>query len=305
VRDEVLVIASLNETFGIDGHVAFDAGRGGLLRAVVANDAAEAAVYLYGAHVVSYRPRGGDPVLWTSPLAEYRDGAAIRGGVPLVFPWFGPDPDGAGRPQHGFARTALWRVRGTRALADGSTELSFGLDDDARTRALWSHRFALELRVTVGTSLALALSVTNTGDAPFAAGAALHTYLAVDDIARASIGGLDGVDYIDKLDGNRRRRQDGAVRVAGEVDRVYLGTAGTCAVEESARRIVLSQSGSRSTVVWNPWETKAHAMRDFPDDGYRGMVCVEAVNTGDDTALVVPGGRHTLSQTITPVSHAS
>lgn len=294
------MIDRLNERFAVAGHVTFEAGEGGMPRAVVSNDLARASVYLHGAHVTSFQPRGHAPVLWTSELAEFRAGKAIRGGIPLVWPWFGPHPTDASLPQHGFARVAQWRVASARALDDGCTEVVFELSDDAATRALWPHPFALELRVTVGERLEVAFSSRNTGTEPVEVGAALHSYLFVGDVTTARVAGLDGREYVDQTDRRLVKRQRGPLAFAGEVDRVYLDTPDECVVADPilGRRIRVAKSGSRTTVVWNPWEEKARKMVDFPDDHYTTMVCVEAANAEGDVRSLPAGGSHTLAQTI-------
>jgi glucose-6-phosphate 1-epimerase len=165
-------------------------GAGGLERVVVTHDGAEAHVYLQGATVTHYRPRGGEPVLFLSGRAAWQPGRAIRGGVPIVFPWFGPHPTDRAAPMHGVARTRPWRLLGGGPGAGGVTR-ELALDDDAHTRAAWPFAFALRYRVTVGEALRLALEVTNAGDRPFTFEAGLHTYLAVGDVRAVAIGGLE------------------------------------------------------------------------------------------------------------------
>lgn len=293
-------VARLNERFAVAGHVAFEAGEGGMPRAVVSNDLAQATVYLHGAHVTAFQPRGHAPVLWTSELAEFRAGKAIRGGIPLVWPWFGPHPTDESLPQHGFARVAEWGVASTRALDDGRTEVVLELSDDARTRAHWPRPFALEVRVTVGMNLEVALTNRNTGAQPVRVGAALHTYFFVGDVTSARIGGLEGREYIDQVNRRLVKRQRGSLAFTGEVDRVYLDTPDECVVADPilGRRIRVAKAGSRTTVVWNPWVEKARKLVDFPDEHYTTMVCVEAANAEGDVRSIPPGGSHTLSQAI-------
>lgn len=267
---------------------------------VVTNAFAQAELYLHGAHITAFQPHGTKPVLWMSDIAAFESGKAIRGGIPVVWPWFGPHPTDESLPQHGFARTSDWAVCATDVLPDERTELRLELRDDKAARALWPHPFVLELRVVVGAKLSVGLRTRNTGTESVRVGGALHTYFHIADVGGVSIEGLGGRDYIDRLEANRVKREKGSISISEEVDRVYLETTDECVINDLGlgRRVRVAKSGSRTTVVWNPWIDKARRMTDFPDEGYRRMVCVEATNTADDVYYVAPGGEHTLSQTI-------
>lgn len=293
-------IEALNERFGIAGQVQFLAGQNGLPKLRIENAQATAEVYLHGAHLTAFRPRGHNEVLWMSPLAQFQAGKAIRGGVPVIWPWFGPHATDNSKPQHGFARTAEWQVSATEALADGRTQVQLQLVDSAATRALWPHAFELDLMITVGAELKIELTSRNTGDQPFSAGGALHSYFTVGDVAKISIEGLAGREYIDQLDGNQLKQQTGEVRITAEMDRIYVDSTDTCIIHDAvlARQIQVRKAGSHTTVVWNPWQQKAEAMTDFSDEGYGNMVCIEAANAVDDVVQLAPGEAHTLSQII-------
>lgn len=297
-------IEALNRQFSLAGQLHFQAGENGQPMVKIDNGLATAAVYLHGAHITAFQPRGSEPVLWMSPLAQFQADKAIRGGVPVIWPWFGPHATDSDKPQHGFARTAEWRVGATEALADGSTQLQLVLNDTSVTRALWPHVFSLSLLVTVGEELNIELTCCNTGEQAFTVGAALHSYFAIGDINQVSVDGLQGCEYIDQLDGDQIKLQDEALRISQEVDRIYLDTEATCVIHDErddaqlSRQIQIKKTGSRSTVVWNPWAEKAKAMGDFSDDGYQQMLCIETANAGDDVRLLLPGEVHSLSQII-------
>jgi D-hexose-6-phosphate mutarotase len=295
-----VTIDDLNSTFGIDGHLAFEAGGGGLARVVITNAFATAEVYLHGAHLTAYQPRGAEGLVWLSDLAEFHPGKAIRGGIPIVWPWFGPHPSRPDLPQHGFARTSEWAVWGSRALPDGRTELRLRLAGNDTKRLQWHHAFELDVRFLVGERLQVELTTRNTGSNAVEIGSALHTYFRVGDVERISIEGLGGRRYIDQVDGHKLKRTQAAISISEEVDRVYMDTSDECVIDdpEFGRRIRVAKSGSLSTVVWNPWIAKAKRMTDFPDEGYRRMVCVETANAARDARVLRPGGVHTLRQTI-------
>ena len=298
-------IETLNAQFALADHLQFQAGENGLPKAKIDNGLATAEVYLQGAHITAFQPRGSEPVLWMSPLAQFQSDKAIRGGVPVIWPWFGPHAIDKDKPQHGFARTEKWRVGATKVLANGSTQLQLQLSDTPATCALWPHAFELNLTVTVGTELTIELTSRNTGEQTFTAGGALHSYFAVGDVGQIHIDGLLGRNYIDQLDGNRIKQQNEAVYIRQAVDRIYFDnedtcTEGICAIFDALllRQVYIKRSGSRSTVVWNPWQDKAKTMADFPDEGYRQMVCIETANAVDDVRHLAPGETHTLSQII-------
>ena len=279
--------------------VAASAGRGGLRRLVLtAADGARAEVYEHGAHVTSWVPAGGDEQLFVSSRSEYRAGAAIRGGVPVIFPQFGPGP----LPRHGFARTARWDVTDVGAGDGGSARATLALRDSPDTRALWPAAFLAELTVeVVAQGLAIRLDVRNTGADPLRFTAALHSYLAVRDAAGAAVHGLRGTRYRDQAGGGRESVDDTpAVRFAGEVDRLYLAPPAELRLDDEgapARAVAIRADGFPDVVVWNPGAEKARALPDLGDE-HRRMVCVEAAAAGD-AVVVAPGARWSGAQRLT------
>jgi D-hexose-6-phosphate mutarotase len=262
---------------------------------------ADAELYLQGGHVTRWQPHGAEPVLFLSRRAAYAPGKAIRGGVPLIFPWFGPHASDRGAPMHGFARSRPWQLATNGPGADGAVVLELALEDDEATRAAWPPAFSLRYRVSVGDVLTLALEVVNTSPAPFTFEAALHTYLAVGDIHAVTITGLEDTPYIDKVDAmTRKRHGPEPLCLTGETDRVFLGTRARCVVADRARgrRLIVDKTGSATTVVWNPWSAKAAAIADLEPDDWRRLVCVETANAADDAVTLAAGARHVLSATI-------
>ena len=289
----------LNDQFAIAGHVSFEAGPGGLPVTQIRNAHAAATVAVQGGHVVGFQPHGYAPVLWVSSHSRYEPGKAIRGGIPVCWPWFGPHPSDPAKPAHGFVRTAMWAVEATGVVAGGATSIRLGIADDEATRALWPHAFRLQIAITVGQALHVELIARNTGGERFICGGALHSYFSVSDVSGVAIHGLDGCAYIDQLDG-QRKIQHGPLTIAAETDRVYLDTTAECVIDDPglARRIRIAKAGSRSTVVWNPWAAKAQRLPDFGDQEYHGMVCVETANAREDVVTLAPGDEHRLGVTI-------
>ncbi len=289
-------ISDLNQNFAISGHVSFKEGPGGLTVAEVANSLAESSIALQGAHIMTFTPRGQEPVVWLSKFAKFAPGKSIRGGVPICWPWFGPHATDAALPGHGFARTVMWEVLETGTMPDGATFLRFGLIENDATRAQWPHASTVQLEVTVGAALRVELVTRNTGKESFVLGEALHTYFHISDVAKMKITGLEGCDYLDKVGGTARKTQQGAIVIESEVDRVYLNTSADCLIEDSGfkRRIRVAGQNARSAVVWNPWVEKADKMGDFGPEGHRGMVCVETANAVENLVTVKPGEEHRL-----------
>lgn len=293
--------AKLDGQFGIPEAVHFETGPNGLVRAVIRTPQAEAVVYLHGAHVTHYQPRGDRPVLSLSALGRFQADQPIRGGVPIVFPWFGPCREDAAAPMHGFARIAPWRLASVRQEADGAVVLVLELDSGTAAHPAWPHSYAMTYTVRIGATLDLTLEARNPSDRSVTYEEALHTYLAVEDIHQVAVRGLAGTTYIDKTDRMTRKTQDAEpLRIAAETDRVYLGTRSACVVEDLAgkRRLIVEKQGSDVTVVWNPWIAKAKALPDFGDDDWRRMLCVETANAADHAVRLAPGGRHPLRAVI-------
>ncbi|HSV12735.1 MAG TPA: D-hexose-6-phosphate mutarotase [Tepidisphaeraceae bacterium] len=287
--------------FAIPGVLKFEPGEGGLTRAAITTPQADAHVYLHGAHVTHYHPHNQAPLLFMSAKSQFAAGKPIRGGVPVCFPWFGPKKDDAAAPAHGFARLMEWNVESTAKADDGSVQLVLSLGSDDATRKAWPHDFRNTFTVTIGSELRLSLEVRNTGRDAFTFEEALHTYFVVGDIHKVSIDGLEATDYIDKVGGATRRNQGPQpITFTGETDRVYLNTKATAVAHDVAggRNISVAKSGSDATVVWNPWIAKAKAMRDFGDDEWPGMLCIETCNVADCAVKLDAGKAHTMTAVI-------
>ena len=280
-------VQSLCEQFKVPG-LHFEAGQGGLTKAVIATPVASGEIYLHGAHVTSWQPAGHEPVLWMSRSSLFQSGKPIRGGVPICFPWFGPHASDPSAPAHGFARTALWEIIDAQGTAEGGISLSL------QTRI---ESFSVRFTVEFGSVLQMTLT---TEPVPGTSTVlrfedALHTYFSVSDVRNISITGLEQARYIDKVDGAAEKSATGAaVEFIGETDRVYLHTAATCQLVDPGRErtIAISKSGSLSTVVWNPWVAKSARMPDFGDHEWPEMVCIETANVGGNAIELSPDTSH-------------
>lgn len=252
--------------------------------------------YDHGAHVAQW-VRQGVPVVWASECARYETGVAIRGGVPICWPWFAAGPGGELSPSHGFLRTARWQLQEQTvdSLRWRITEEDTRHLDAAQH---FRHAFECTFDVRLGAELTLSLTVHNSSDSVFAYEAALHTYLHVADVEAIRIEGLAGVPFHDKVS-DQDEVQDGPLRLTGETDRIYRSTGPVTVHDPLLRRdLSMRTQGASATVIWNPWADKARAMSDMSDQDWRRMVCVEAAAQGADQVRLQPGQKHTLSQRI-------
>jgi len=263
----------------------------------VTNTHATAKIALQGAHLFAYQRTNEAPLLWVSKKSYFQKGKAIRGGVPVCFPWFGKHPTTPSLPQHGFGRISFWEIVSQKELEDGSTEIVFGLGSSKTTHEIWDYAFDVKLTFRIGERLTMILTTTNTDTNPFTLSSALHSYFAVSHIENISIKGLEGCTYYNNLDGQFYTQSE-PLTINQEVDRVYATTHDRFVLRDDSKEITILQEGSNSVVVWNPWQTKAFQMVDMQDDGYETFVCIESANAREDRRILEAGQSHTLKATI-------
>ena len=288
-------LAQLNEHFGLPGVLAFDATASGLIKAEITTPHAKATVYLQGAHLTAWEPAGQQPVIFTSRKTELAPGKAIRGGIPVCFPWFAARHDGKTGPSHGFGRIQDWTLA-FAALAGDDIHLTFTLGPTEMSRGLGFDHFRLAYQLIIGQTLTVQLTVANDGASPLIFEEALHTYYKVADVHEITVTGLEGVTYLDKNDLLQAKKQDGAISITSPTDRVYLNTTATYVIHDavSKRRIHVAKTNSNTTVVWNPWESGAKKLTDMDPTEWHEFVAVETVNAAEDTITLAPGASHTM-----------
>ena len=260
------------------------------------NGFAKAMISLQGGQVLSYQPKGQEKVLWMSPLADMSEGKAIRGGVPVCWPWFGPRKEGG--PNHGFARTELWKLELAETLKNDETRVVLSLPIESISE--WDGSSGLRIEIIVGETLKISLTSKNTGDKKVEISQALHTYFTVSNTDLIWIEGLDGERYLDEADESRACIQEGDVTIQGEVDRAYIDDTETCILHDPGlgRKITIKKSGSNGTVVWNPGPVRAEKMHDVPTHDYKSMVCVETITLPQVPVDLEPGQSHTMTAEI-------
>ena len=273
---------------GGPGRVAFLDGRGELPMLEVATAWSTVEIYLQGAHVTHFRKKNEPPLLFLSQCSRFAEDQPIRGGVPIVFPWFGPRE---GMNQHGFAQLKNWELKEVAPAPGGSVSVRFRLPDCPEASSF--PPFTADYVVTVSETLKLELIVTNNSTTDeFVFEDCLHTYFEVGDVRAVSIKGLGGTAYLDKVANFAQKTEtDEAIRIASEVDRIYVNTSGPVGILDAklARKILVQKEGSHSTVVWNPWIAKAQQMPDFGNEEYERMVCVESGNVSSNQLRLPPG----------------
>jgi len=289
-------VAELDKQFGIPGSVKVCTGNGALPRILVSNSQVQGEIYLYGAQVTSWKPAGHEELIFVSSKSSWQEGQAIRGGVPICFPWFRGKVDDPHAPAHGFARTKVWQLESIVAGQDGIT-VSLFIVSDEQTRGLWPGEFRLTHRVVFGAELTMELTCINTGTATFYFGEALHTYNRVADVQQARVRGLDHIHFLDNTDANKEKIQHGDMNIARQTDNAYLNTGHAVDLIDPKlqRQICLRKTNSHNTVVWNPWRESAAKIKDLGDDEWLQFLCVEACNILDSQVALAPGQEHKMT----------
>jgi glucose-6-phosphate 1-epimerase len=294
-------IQTLTDNFAITGALAFDETESGLIRARITTPACTAELYLQGGHLALWQPAGHGPALFLSEKSLFAPGKAIRGGVPIIFPWFGArsaELTGARTdgPSHGFARSEPWEFA-FAALSGDDLHITLTLAPSEQSRALGFDNFKLAYQLVLGETLTMRLTVANEDGEPLHFEEAFHTYFAVGDATLVGITGLADVEYLDKTDHFLRKTQiDPVIKYTSETDRPYLNTKATVTLEDPTlrRRIVVAKKNSDTTVIWNPWIELSAKLADMADDGWRRMACIETANAADNALTLAPGATHTM-----------
>lgn len=289
---------SLNDLYGNAKRIYFELANGKYPLVNICNDAASAAISLYGAQVLSYAPREKFPVIWLSQATEFEDGQPLRGGIPVCWPWFGAHPDNEQMPSHGFLRLLSWQLKSIVEINGKTTEVKFTLTEKAVPRVFSSPPFNAELCVMVGKNLFVSLEIVNTGLAPMIFTAGLHSYLRVGDIKQTKLMGVDGHLCFNKESG-KEEIQCGDLTFSGLTTRIYRNTTAASVYDPVLKRsIEVGVKGGNSIVVWNPGPEAAEKFPGFASKEGQNMLCVEAVNPRGCEINLKPGSSHMLSTVI-------
>lgn len=289
-------LETLNKTFGMKDILLFQE-ENNMQMAVISNDYASAIISLYGGHILSFKPHGSEDLLFISSKAMFIVGEAIRGGIPVCFPWFNVNPANPSLPKHGFARISKWNMEKAEQLLTGETRVIISLSDSEESRKLWDLKFRVELEIVVGKTLQIKWQTENLDEKEFVFTQALHTYFNIGNINNIIIKGLENQSYMetiiseDPFDGEKD-----SIVISRQLDRGYLNSTTDCEIVDNKlnRKIHISKKGSLSTVVWNPWKELSEKIEDLGDEDYLSFVCVESANTHSHPVTVQPKDKHVL-----------
>jgi len=275
--------AELNSKFGVTNYIEFCEDVTGFAKVVLKHKCGSSAeIYLLGATVTSFKTSKGDQLLFLSSKALFQKGKAIRGGIPICFPQFGPGE----LPQHGFARTSEWLIHSSKLFSEsGDVSVTLILKDSEETRKVWNHSFTVEYTVSLRQvndeeRLFTHLQVTNNNaDKEFSFTGALHTYFRIPSVEDVTIKGLKNLTYIDKVKKAEKFEEvSDSIKFTEELDRVYISTPPEIIIQDSSIGIgaIVKKEGFHDCIIWNPWSQKAKAMADLGEDDWKHFVCVEA-----------------------------
>ncbi|WP_345978033.1 D-hexose-6-phosphate mutarotase [Sulfurimonas sp. HSL3-7] len=275
----------------------------GLIKIVIDNEYAEAEIYLHGANLTHFQPKGEEAVIFNGKKTIFAASKTVHAGIPICWPWFGPHPTESTKPQHGFARDMLWQLKNTRVLGSGETEVVLTLIENAQSLELWPHSFELELTFTIGRNLSVSHKTTNTSKLPFTLTQALHSYFFIGDIESAEVRGVEGTPFVDYVDGRKEKTETASLHVSRTVNRVYIPTQATCRIIDPLlkRTIIIEKEGSDSTTIWNPWQESG--IHDLPGDAYRKFLCIETTNALSDAKSLQPGESCMITQKVSVQKH--
>lgn len=262
----------------------------------VENEFAQATLSTHGASILSYTPKGHEDVLWVSPDAVFDGQKAIRGGIPVCWPWFGKAAE-AGLPAHGFVRNTVWQLDHVAKLDSGVTEVVLTTQSSEKTLPLWSHHFHLELRVEVGEKLAVSLTTYNKNNHDIEITEALHTYFNVSDVNKVSVNGVQGSTEHDTLQSPPAvSSREASIDMQAPMDSVFTNQTSALMIDDSikGRQIKIEKAHADSTIVWNPGPEIVKGFADIADDDWSGFICVEAGNVFDNKVFIPAGEKHTM-----------
>jgi len=294
-------LQQLNEHFGIAKILEFHENEYGLISASVKTATCTAEFYLQGAHLTKWQPTGHSPVLFLSENSSFAPGKAIRGGVPVIFPWFGArtktsKSDRTDGPAHGFARTTNFKLT-SAVLSGDDLQLIFVLAPDTVSTELGFNEFLVTYKITVGKELELEFIVENHSKSSIQFEEAFHTYFAVGDVRQSTLKGLSRTEFVDKTDGFKRKRQkEEPLSFTAVIDRPYLNTEAQIDLTDPVlkRMISVDKLNSQVTVIWNPWSELTAKMSDMQTDAWQNMLCIETANCSDDAIVLAAGKQHTM-----------
>lgn len=281
----------MNAKYGVNDQVLFIEGKGGLPFIQINNTKATALISIYAGQVLSFKPVDEpEDMMFISNNAYFETGKAIKGGIPICWPWFGSAPVKPENPDHGFVRNSFWTVSSVVCMDNGETKVSLVFVDTEETRMMWPYRFHLSLDIIIGDSLTLCLVTRNKGEQAFLITEALHSYFNVGDAAKIEVLGLEKTEYLDKMENFVKVCQVGAVMLEQATDHIHIDVGHDLTIRDPVldRKINITSSGNKNVVVWNPWAKGSEEIRDLESEDYKSFICVEIANAASSKIEIHP-----------------
>jgi D-hexose-6-phosphate mutarotase len=305
------MINILREEFSDCRTVTFVEQNGGIPLLRVNNELATAEISLYGGQLIHYQPKGeSQPLIWLSKNAIFKLGTAIRGGIPVCWPWFGAHETYPELPAHGFARTSMWSVESIEELQSGETVILLSMN---RSEVFQQYleleqefNVALSLKISIGSTLEQVLISQNHGNKTVKLSEALHTYFNISDIAQVNLQGLGGKRYFNKLNHSTDNIGAEILSLEAETDQVFFHSGEEIILNDSGfqRKIHISRKNSQSIIVWNPWQEISQKMADMSNSGWKSMVCIEAANVMEHSVSIKAAEKHCLHMSLSVTNQA-
>lgn len=270
------LVRTLSVRHGCAG-VQFSIGNANLPQAILTNAKGEnVLISFYGGQVLRWIDTKARSVLYLSENAVFQEGKSIRGGIPIVFPWFGENKSVG--MQHGFAQNVLWEFNDCSSAMEEVPWLKLRLKDTSSTRALWPHSFTLDVTYKLADSFEILIYIKNTGDSQFTAQCVLHNYFVTGSINNVQIRGLEKCRFTDKalggLDGGQSTSKP--LKFSGLTERIYTDVKDTLLILGIGGYGLSLESTMPDRVAWNPGKIAGDKITDLPPLAYDKFVCVES-----------------------------
>ncbi len=284
------MLADLQQRF-VHPNVHFYQDDSGLIYLQVTTAHCEALISLYAGQLLAFRPKNQtQDLLFVSEKAYKSPGKAIKGGVPVCWPWFGDAPAAlpGKNPAHGFVRSHWWTLKSIENKQDNLT-IQLNPKTEALAAAGFDH-LSLTLTLHLGESCELILETCNHSSESITLSQGFHSYFSISDVKNIELQGFAGKNYLDKTKNFALLNDAEEPIINQEIDRIYLECAeGITMIDKGFSRRLTIHSNSANIVLWNPWQEKAAAMADFSDEEYQKMLCIENIHANQANITLAPG----------------
>jgi len=262
---------------------------------IVSTEKCDAVISLYGGQVLEFKAKNRPALLWLSPSVSFKEGKAIRGGVPICAPWFGQHSHFS--LNHGFARTSYWNNTAINENEDGDTVITLTLEENELSKKYHYINFKMTLVITLGESLSLSFEFENNSQESQTCEWAMHSYLAVNNCNETTVSGLESLIYLDKTKENKPSTLIGEQHFNGEVDRCFVDGSTTQDITNlNTHTTQVTGNNCQSVIVWSPGQQLAETMGDVSE--YEKFVCVERGAVNKNQWQIHPNTRQSAIMTL-------